>query len=216
MTQTFPNMPQEYPLFIETVRWSDGHYHLTELHRQRLDRTRREVFGPTGETLPPDWLPPVPDEMKDLTVKCRVKYDTTIRTVEFEPYRPKKVSSLKLVDGGGIDYHLKYNDRTALSELAKMRGDADDVIIIKDGLITDTSYSNLVFATENGQFLTPDRPLLRGVMLSHLTTAGKVIPARLRPEDLRPGNRYGIRCAFMINAMIPLGSTPPINICNIY
>ena len=94
-------------------------------------------------------------------------YDIAIRSVEFEPYAQRKVGSLKIVDGGGIDYSPQVSRQGALSGLAGMRGDADEVIIVKDGFITDTSYSNLIFAAGD-RLLTSDRPLLHGVMLSHL------------------------------------------------
>lgn len=202
------------PLFIETIRWSDGKFHLLELHGRRMERTRLEVFGSACGVPDPTWLPPVPENLKNRTVKCRVIYDIAIRSIEFEPYTPRKIESLKLVDGGNIDYHLKYSDRSALTDLAEMRGDADEVIIVKDGFITDTSYSNLVFAAGE-RFLTSDRQLLRGVMLSHLLESGKVSAVALRLDDILPGNRYGITCAFMVNAMLPIESAKPIDIRNI-
>ncbi|MDE5904389.1 aminotransferase class IV [Duncaniella sp.] len=202
------------PLFIETIRWSDGKFHLLELHGRRMERTRLEVFGSACVVPDMSWLPPVPENLKNRTVKCRVRYGREIHSVEFEPYTPRKIESLKLVDGGNIDYHLKYSDRSALTDLAEMRGDADEVIIVKDGFITDTSYSNLVFAAGE-RFLTSDRQLLRGVMLSHLLESGKVSAVALRPDDILPGNRYGITCAFMVNAMLPIESAKPIDIRNI-
>lgn len=207
-------MTQNNPLFIETIRWSDGKFHLLELHRRRMERTRLDVFGSACGVPDLTWLPPIPENLKNQTVKCRVIYDIAIRSVEFEPYAQRKVGSLKIVDGGGIDYHLKYHDRSALSGLAGMRGDADEVIIVKDGFITDTSYSNLIFAAGD-RLLTSDRPLLHGVMLSHLLESGKVSAATLRPDDILPGNRYGITSAFMVNAMLPLDTAKPIDISNI-
>lgn len=207
-------MTPNHPLFLETIRWSDGKFHLLELHRRRMERTRLEVFGCACGVPDMSWLPPVPENLRNQTVKCRVIYDIAIRSIEFEPYAPRKVESLKIVDGRGIDYHLKYHDRSALSELARMRDDADEVIIVKDGFITDTSYSNLIFAAGD-RLLTSDRPLLHGVMRSHLLESGKVSAVTLRADDILPGNRYGITCAFMVNAMLPIETATPIDISNI-
>ncbi len=93
-------MTQNNPLFIETIRWSDGKFHLLELHRRRMERTRLEVFGSACGVPDLTWLPPVPENLKNQTVKCRVIYDIAIRSVEFEPYAQRKVGSLKIVDGG--------------------------------------------------------------------------------------------------------------------
>ncbi|MDE6139644.1 MAG: aminotransferase class IV [Alistipes sp.] len=201
------------PSCIETVRWCQGRYHLIGLHRQRMERTCRELYGTSCEDIG-DWLAPVPENMRGMTVKCRITYDIAIRSVEFEPYTPKRVESLQLVDGGTIDYHLKFSDRTTLDLLAERRGSADAVIIVKDGLVTDTTYSNLVFQAGD-KLLTPSRPLLRGVMATHLIESGRVIPADLTPDDILPGNRYGITRAYLVNAMLPLGTAPSVDILNI-
>jgi 4-amino-4-deoxychorismate lyase len=79
------------------------------------------------------------------------------------------IESLKLVEDNTISYRHKYSDRSHLLELMNMRGDCDDILIVKDGYITDTSFSNIVFF-DGDKWVTPARPLLRGTMRESLLT----------------------------------------------
>ena len=206
-------MNTQGPLFIETVRWSAGRYRLSDLHAMRMARTspaiRKLVEGGLDR-----YLPPVPVDLQGATLKCRLTYDTEIRCIELEPYTPKIIRSLRMVEDNTIDYHLKYADRSRLNALAALRGEADDIIIVRNGLIADTSYANLVFRAADA-LLTPSTPLLRGVMITHLLADGIIKEAPLTPADLLPGNRYGITHAMPVNAMLPPGAVPPIHISQI-
>jgi 4-amino-4-deoxychorismate lyase len=88
------------------------------------------------------------------------------------PYRPAVVRTLKVVHADDIDYSLKYLDRTCLTGLID-RGVADDVLIVKNGFVTDTSYSNIVF-TDGLRWIMPDTPLLRGTMREKLLIEGTI------------------------------------------
>ena len=56
-----------------------------------------------------------------------------------------------------------------------MRGACDEILIIKDGHITDTSISNIVFRLPDGWWLTPFTPLLKGIMRTYLLESGPAI-----------------------------------------
>lgn len=200
--------------FIETIRWSEGRYHLLDLHSLRMAETLEEMGWPqVGDIMA--WLPDVPDRLRDMTVKCRVLYGNGgLESVEFEPYTVRRVCSLRMVEDKDLDYHLKFADRSSLMALRNSSMDADEVIVVKNGFVTDTSYSNLLFRTPDG-FLTPAQPLLRGVMLRHLLEQGIASSVALRPEDILPGNRYGITEAFLINAMLPPGSANGVDVTDI-
>jgi len=145
-----------------------------------------------------DWLDElisVPENMKEGIGKCNIIYDKEIIEIKFELYVKRPVRSLKLVHASGLDYHLKYCDRSVLETLLAKRGDCDDVIIVNDGLITDTSFSNLVFFDGESWF-TPARPLLEGTCRARLLSEKKIILADIRPSDL---TRY--QGCKLINAM---------------
>ena len=140
----------------------------------------------------------VPENMKEGTVKCNIIYDKEIIEIKFELYVKRPVRSLKLVHASGLDYHLKYHDRSVLEALYAQRGDCDDVIIVNDGMITDTSFSNLVFF-DGESWHTPATPLLEGTCRARLLSERKIILADIRPSDL---TRY--QGCKLINAMLDL------------
>lgn len=98
-----------------------------------------------------------------------------------------------------VDYGYKYADRSGLNELLRSAG-SDDVIIVKNGLVTDSAIANLVFESPQGLF-TPRVPLLEGVQRAHLLQQNVIMPIDIRVDDLR---RY--EKVHFINAMVPLGT----------
>lgn len=197
---------------IETIRAVDGHFHLLGLHESRMRASCLRLYG-TGAPALALRDEDIPEDLRHGTVKCRVTYSTKIANVEYEPYTPRTPRTLRLVRCEEIDYQLKYADRTPLNRLHTMRDGADEVIIVRDGLVTDTTYSNLLFHSA-GRLLTPSRPLLPGVMRRHLLDTGVAHEADITPEMLRPGGE--ISAVTLINAMLPPGTIPPIPMTDIY
>ena len=203
--------------YIETIRVEGGELHLLELHQRRLAATMREVYGDTCAV--PDLavtLRTSCDVPCDGLYKCRVVYDNDIRRVEFLPYTPRVVKSLKMVVAPvDLDYHLKSSDRSTLTALSSEKGDFDEVIIVRGGLITDTSYTNLVFKGGAGLY-TPKHPLLKGVMRQNLLNCGMVEELDLSYADIAPGNELGITDVILINAMMPLDVAPVVPVSNVF
>ena len=203
--------------YIETIRLENGRFHLLKLHQQRLTATVRELYACDIDV--PDIrtaLDSIGSIPKNGTYKCRILYDTTICEIEFQAYQTRTVKSLKVIESdSSLDYHLKSSDRSALSVLASRKGSCDEIIIVRNGLITDTSYTNLVFHGKNGLY-TPRQPLLKGVMRHYLLNKRTIQEIDLSPEDIAPANRLGITKVSLINAMLPLESAPVIPISEIY
>ncbi len=187
-------------LFIETMRIVAGAIANFERHLSRMRSTVNEVFGcePNLAELQQAVLP------ADAR-KCRVVYGRQIQSIEFADYRPRTVNTLKLVEASaGLDYHLKYADRSALNALRELRGDCDEILIVRDGHVTDTSYTNVVF-TDGEHYVTPDTCLLPGTMRASLLHAGAITAAPVTVDDIR---RY--THVALINAMLPLHALPLI------
>ena len=63
------------------------------------------------------------------------------------------------------------------------RGECDDIVIVKNGYLADTSISNLVFF--NGtDWITPEKPLLAGVTRERLLAEGRIRTGNIRVTDL--------------------------------
>lgn len=193
------------PLCIETIRLADGQLSNLLYHNERLNSTRLACFGATKE-----WdlnkLIDVPEEATQGLYKCRVTYGREIEKIEFEAYQPRVIKSLLLVVDDVIEYGFKFQNRVALQQNFEKRGNADEVLIVKEGLITDTSYANVVF-WDGSQWATPDKPLLKGTKRAQLLREGVIVEQKIRVEDL--GAFTYVR---LINAMLDFESTPVIEI----
>lgn len=188
-------MKQE--LFIESLRVEEGHFQDAEGHYRRITDTLRECFGKDAGIpcpFPEDAM--VPDNMRQGIVKCRYVYGAYDCKIEYEAYVPRPIRTLRLVDGGLIDYHLKYADRSGLLALREQRGDCDDILIVKNGELTDTSYSNIVLF-DGRRYVTPRAFLLNGIRRRSLLARGVIEEQRIAPADLRRFQRL-----YLINAML--------------
>ena len=203
-------------LYVETIRIHRVRINNLALHQSRMASTIRELHGPHAAV--PSLLQAIRENIAvpDAGLyTCRVTYDTSIRGIDLEPYTPRTIASLRLVDAPpSLDYHLKSADRSALAALAALKGWCDDVIIVRRGLVTDTSYTNLVFRSPRG-LLTPTEPLLAGTMRRHLLESGIITAHPLTPADILPGNALGITHAILINAMLPPDTAPEIPVASI-
>ncbi len=197
-------------LLLETIRIENGLIRNLKYHQARVNQSRKELFNCN------DWLDlteitkePASKNKKNL-LKCRITYAKQIEKIEFLPYQIPSISSLKLVFDDQIDYAYKFSDRSCLNELFEKRGNCDDILIVKEGFITDISYANIVFY--NGKkWLTPAHPLLKGTQRARLLDREIIRVADIRPEDL-----HHFEKARIINAMICFEDALDINILNIH
>ncbi len=187
-------------LLLETIRISDGTPQNLSLHEERLNASRRKLFGSTGDISLIENIH-IPEGCLTGVYRCRLIYEESIISIEFSPYRLAAVRTLKVVHADDIDYSLKYLDRSCLTGLID-RGVADDVLIVRDGFVTDTSYSNIVF-TDGSHWVTPDTPLLRGTMREKLLREGAIKEEGITVSDLGRFTHFRL-----INAM--LGFDAPI------
>jgi 4-amino-4-deoxychorismate lyase len=141
--------------------------------------------------------------------KCRVIYSKSIEKIEFLPYSFRQIKTLRLVENNGIDYSNKYADRTELDNLFSQKGECDDIIIVKNGLITDSFAANLVFY-DGEKWWTPDSPLLKGTKREKLLEEKTISACKIEVSDLHKYSRVGL-----INAMIEFDAMPVIRIENI-
>lgn len=194
---------------IETICWEKGGFQRLSLHEERMFLSAARFFGQACPIHLSSLLE-IPPSLQDHKVKCRVTYSDKIENIQYETYLKRSVKSLKLVYDDAIDYSFKFRDRTALNRLFGFRGESDDILIVKNGLITDTSYANIVFL-KNGEWFTPELPLLRGTRREEYLRTGLIRTGSIRPEDLSHFEE-----ARLINAMLSLEEGDPVRISDIY
>lgn len=182
-------------LLIESIRLLDGEFHNLSYHEQRMNRALKELCGVEDFFDLALFLAKCDNPDKGL-FKCRITYDDQVQDVEFLPYQAKPVASLKIVESDGIDYEFKYKDRSAIDKLFKRRSGCDDILIIKNDLVTDSSYSNVVFR-KGKKWITPWSALLKGTMRQSLIEQNVIQEEDIRVEDIRDFETCRI-----INAML--------------
>lgn len=169
-------------LLLETIKIKDGKFCNIEFHHARFNKTRADLFGIQDFT----------DLNESISIsgtpasgiyKCRIIYDREIRSVKILPYQIKMINTIKAVQNDQIDYSYKYFDRTIFDKMLKESG-SDEILIIKKGKITDTSFSNIVFS-DGKNWVTPAMPLLNGTKRSYLLQTGRINSDEINLNDLK-------------------------------
>jgi len=182
-----------YPLF-ESIAVHDGVIQHEQWHQKRFIKSYQGVYNCSPNHSLLEGVE-VPEVYRVGHVKLRISYNQDESFVEFQNYEPKQIQSLRLVDGDELNYQFKFQDRTTLNKLFEQRKTCDDILIVKNKLITDSSYANIVFY-DGEHWLTPKLPLLDGTARARLLSEGLIKEAEITVSDLAS---YG---AFkLINAM---------------
>jgi len=139
------------------------------------------------------------NKLSEELYKLRIVYNNSYFEYEFIPYTFKAINSLKLVNGDHVNYSFKFEDRSALKKLFAEKGKADDILIVKSGLVTDSYYCNVAFL-KNGNWYTPYLPLLHGTKRKQLLDNKIIIEETITKEDIVSFEKIRL-----FNAMIEFG-----------
>jgi len=183
--------PTSTPLLLETIRIEDGEIHNLSYHQDRCTKSRRILFH-SSDVLDLSSIIVAP---KVGLFRCRILYGENLHSIEYMPYTPKEIQKMKIVSSD-IEYSLKYANREALNALLELHKDVDEVIIEKNGYLTDTTISNIAFF-DGKQWLTPAKPLLEGTMRAKLIDEGF-----LHAKEIKKENLHNYSQVALMNAMI--------------
>lgn len=195
-------------LLLESIKIHNKQLCNIEFHNSRFNKARQELFD-IEEVMDIKTLVNIPPNLDYLTYKCRIVYDIEIRSIEFIPYKKKKIRSLRLMRNDSIEYNYKYFDRKIFEQMLQNPG-ADEILIVKNGKITDTSYSNIVLF-DGQKWVTPSEPLLKGTKREYLLFTGQITEEEINVDDIRL-----FKCAKLINAMLDIEDQEPIKISKIF
>lgn len=188
-------------LFIETIRVFQGKLENIVYHNTRLNQTRQEKLGRSDNWLLEEIIQTPAHLLENQVYKCRVTYGEHIEKIEFEAYSVRPVQSLQLVNAEDLDYAAKYADRSALNLLTQ-QSQSDDILIVRNGYISDTSYTNIAFFDGNTWF-TPSTSLLKGTRRAQLLNEGIIQEAIIQSSDL-----LRFKKVKLINAMMTWDESP--------
>ena len=197
-----------FPL-VETIKIDNGIPQNLRYHKFRFEESYLLYY----KSLPEKQFPMqinIPLEYQTGIVKLRLLYNKKDFHFEYSFYKKKNIHTLKPVFDDNIDYPVKYTDRSAIDKLIKLKEDRDDILIIKNGFVTDSSFTNIVFFDGN-KWYTPSSPLLQGTARERLIDKAIITAAPIKYDDLDYFKKFKL-----INAMIDFDDAPEIDIVNIY
>ena len=187
------------PLILETIKIENQKVFNLSYHQKRFDKSRKDLFNAQSPIALSSLIKPPLEGL----YRCRILYDETVRSVEYLPYKEKLIHTLKIVSSN-VSYPYKYADRDTLNKLLEDNPEADDIIIEKEGFITDTSIANLAFY--NGkQWFTPKNPLLKGTLRAKLLDEGFLQTREIKSSEISHYSKVAL-----MNAMIGFKIINPI------
>ncbi len=175
---------------LETIKIDNGKVCHLSYHQQRCDYSLRQCGKNTIYNLQNIIKPP-----QNKIFRCRIIYDDTTVDISYHTYLQTPVSSLKLIFSD-IEYPLKFADRYELDQLYKQRGAADDVLIVKNNFLTDTTRANIALF-DGDKWFTPKSPLLFGTTRQRLLKEGKIFPRNIHVNDLHKFTKIAVMNALV-------------------
>jgi len=182
-------------VFLETIKAVDGEVFHIPYHQRRYESVLNKFDIKNHKNLIDHIDPP-----KSGTYRCRLLYDISKKPhtidVTYHEYKKRDISSLKLVYDDNIEYSLKSADRGELEALYEQRGVCDDVLIVKNSLVTDTTIANIAFYDSN-RWVTPAKPLLKGTTRERLLKEKIIFEEDIYVDDIKRFSKVAL-----MNAMI--------------
>ncbi len=195
------------PIFIETIRITEGNISFLDYHQQRVDKTLLD------HNLPPlnivKLLYNLPATVPKPICRCRIIYGQCPVQISFLPYTPIERERVKIIKNDKISYSYKYADRVEIDKILRF-SNCEDAIIVKENMITDSCVANLVFENKEGLF-TPTTPLLQGTERQRLLDKGIISLREIALDNVKEYKHI-----YFINAMMPFGTMPPFPIKNLH
>lgn len=174
-------------IYFETVKCEDYEIFNLEYHNKRVANTiglninLQEYIYPLSEEL----------------LRCKVTYnDFEVLNVEYFPYKKRDITSFKLIFDDEISYSKKYLNRENLDSLFSKKEDCDEIIIIKNGVVTDTSIANIAIFYEN-KWITSKNCLLNGTTKQRLLDSKFLVEKDISVKMLKKASQIAL-----MNAMI--------------
>ena len=172
--------------YFETIKCLDFEVFNLKYHKKRISNTIGMNINLEEYIYPPN----------EKLLKCKVIYDSSgILDIEYNIYTKKNISNFLIVYDNNLSYCKKSINRLSIDNL-KSNIIEDEIIIIKKGLVTDTSIANIAIFY-NKQWITPKFPLLIGTTRNRYIDNNILISKDITVEMLKKSNQI-----VLLNAMI--------------
>ncbi|MEO1784109.1 aminotransferase class IV [Thermodesulfobium sp. 4217-1] len=183
--------------FIETIKLYNSSYLNLEYHQKRVNAAQKEFFGKCNIDI--ESVLPNQENYNNGRFKCRIIYGRGVESISIDSYSIRKIDSLKLMSANEIEYSYKFFDREVFDNLKKHIKSSEEILIIKNNFVTDTSYSNIALY-KNGIWHTPESYLLNGTKRQFYLDKGIIKETEITVDKIVA---YEKVC--LINSMLDLG-----------
>jgi 4-amino-4-deoxychorismate lyase len=186
-------------MFFETIKCYNGIAYNLQYHQARVDKTFKQFYKLDSFFKLDSIINSIPSNE---LLRCKIIYNNSHYEIEYFPYKKKEITSLTIVEDNSITYDFKYTNRDNINSLKQ---NYQEVIIVKNGLICDTSIANIALY-KNNKWLTPKKPLLQGTTRARLLKEGHLIEADLKIDDLFNAQKIGLMNAmtdfYVLNSIL--------------
>lgn len=173
--------------FIESIKIEDQEVFLLELHQKRVNDTFAH-FGAQG-SINLEKIVKNLEIDEDGFFKLRIVYDLERNyKTQLIPYAIAEINNFQLVENNTYDYAFKFEDRKEFEKM-KTKAKTEEIIIVKNNCITDTSYTNLLFLKDEIWY-TPTTYLLNGVMRQHLLKENKIKETEITLQNIKEFSHF--------------------------
>lgn len=190
---------------IESIRIENRIPHLMSYHNRRFNNACKILYN-LDKTFDLNDYIFLPANLSKERHKFRILFDGHAFETRCQKYHQRKIESVNIVTFDKIAYPFKTTERYMLEKAYNQRNKCDDVLIVKNGLITDGFVSNILLY-DGGKWVTPANPLLKGVQREYLIDSQSVIEKDVSIDDI-----YGYTYIKLINAMVPFERAEVIDI----
>ncbi|MEQ8546781.1 MAG: aminotransferase class IV [Cyclobacteriaceae bacterium] len=183
-------------MLLETICFEEGNYPLLRWHQDRVNKAFEKHFLTTKK--PHNLASILPKLKENQKLKVRFLYSETDYKLEIHEYKHRAIEKVQCVYDNEISYPHKFQDRLELQKLYDLRGDTDEILIIKGGLVTDAFYYNAVF-WDSQCWVTPKSYLLPGTRRQYLLDQEKIKAMSIGVNDIANFEKLSL-----VNALVDL------------
>jgi len=142
--------------YFETIKCDDYEVFNLSYHTKRIADTIAININLQDYIYPPT----------NKLIKCKIIYTQDgVCDVEYQEYKKRDIRSFKIVYDDNIQYSKKELIRSSLDNLFRKKENCDEIIIVKNGIVTDTSIANIAIFID-GIWYTSKQYILKGTTRS--------------------------------------------------
>ena len=173
--------------YFETIKCDDYEIYNLDYHNKRVANTIALNLNLQ------EYIYPLSDEL----LRCKLIYsEEGVEDIQYFKYKKREIKSFKLIFDDKIDYSKKYLNRDNIDKLFSQKKEADEIIIIKNGFVTDTSIANIAIF-DDSNWITSTKPLLNGTTRARLLEEKDIFEKDITVEMLKSAKKIAL-----MNAMI--------------